>query len=131
MRRFAIILMFAAFLLPTILPLLALGQDPDAGLPMCCRRNGKHHCMMSMAERSELAAQASKSPLWKAPHERCPYCPASVVSDHPSRFFATNVHLEHASFFDRPSGVVQTESRRRISRDRSRQKRGPPALSLT
>jgi hypothetical protein len=33
--------------------------------------------------------------------------------------------------FAHPAGVVQTESKWRIARDRSRQKRGPPSRSAT
>ncbi|RXH57349.1 hypothetical protein GRAN_0659 [Granulicella sibirica] len=33
-----------------------------------------------------------------------------------------------ASLMTHPAGVAQTESKWRISRDRSRQKRGPPSL---
>jgi hypothetical protein len=44
MRRLLSILLLAAFALPLVAPLLALAQDPDAGLPACCRRHGQHHC---------------------------------------------------------------------------------------
>ncbi len=46
MRRLLSILLLAAFALPLIAPLLAFAQDPDAGLPACCRRHGQHHCAM-------------------------------------------------------------------------------------
>ena len=32
--------------LDSSLSLLAFGMTADAGVPACCRRNGKHHCMM-------------------------------------------------------------------------------------
>ncbi len=80
-----------------------------------------------MAERSLLTASDSQTPRWQAPVELCPYCPASL----PGYFHQEllNMPVAQAIFSDivsHPSGTVQTESRRRISRDRSRQKRGPP-----
>jgi hypothetical protein len=51
MRRLLSILLLAAFALPLFAPGLALAQDPDAGLPACCRRHGQHHCTMLRAQR--------------------------------------------------------------------------------
>ena len=128
MRRLLSIVLLAVFLVPLLAPLLALGQDGDAGLPACCRRNGKHHCMMSMAEKSQLA---SHDPQFQAPMEKCPYCPATPVSVHPDRSFTPEIaQAIFAEIVSHPAGTVQTESKRRIARDRSRQKRGPPVHFL-
>ena len=130
MKRLTAILLFMAFVLPLALPAFALGQGADAGLPACCRRNGVHHCAMNMAERAAFATNTSKSPHWQAPLERCPYCPASVASYHQQTLITASRQISADRFFSNPSGLAQTESKRRISRDRSRQKRGPPAVSL-
>jgi len=51
----------------------ALRPKSPNDLPACCRRNGKHHCMMSMSERSQIADRA---PAFSTPAEKCPYFPA-------------------------------------------------------
>ncbi len=132
-RRLLAILLFAAVFLPLILPAFALAQDADAGLPACCRRGGAHGCRMSMGEKAEqLRTPAGKAekPHWHAPHAACPYCPARSSSLHAGDLYLPTLLSSAALFFIRPTGTAQTESRRRISRDRSRQKRGPPVLSL-
>jgi len=126
MRRLLSIFLLAVFGLPLVLPLFALGQDADAGLPACCRRNGKHHCMMSMGERSQLASHDQQ---FRGPVEKCPYCPASLVASHPNPLAAPTAQAIFAQIVSQPTSAAQPESKWRIARDRSRQKRGPP-LSL-
>ena len=127
-RRLISILLLACFGLPLTLSMLAMGQNREAGIPACCRRDGKHHCMMSMAERGTLA---SDNPQFKAPAQRCPYCPRSVAPAQPNLFAApTRADAIYRNVVSHPTGVAQTESRRRISLDRSRQKRGPPAPAM-
>ncbi len=132
-RSLTAILLFAATLLPFVLPAFTLGQDPDTGMPACCRRHGAHHCMMSMSERDRSprgAAATSQGARWHAPAERCPCCPASAPSLHAQTLFAPTGPTFSEVFFGHPLGLAQTECRRRLARDRSRQKRGPPLVSL-
>lgn len=50
-RRCISMLLLLLFGLPFVSSLVAAsGLTPDAGVPACCRRNGVHHCTMSMAE---------------------------------------------------------------------------------
>ena len=127
MRKLLSIVLLAVFGLPLVSPLFALGMDAEAGLPACCRKNGKHHCMMSMAERATVSQRDMRI---SAPAEKCPYCPQLVTASHADPFMEPPVDAIFASLVSHPSGDVQMESMRRISRDRSRQKRGPPELSL-
>lgn len=128
MRKLISILLLAVFGLPFLLPMLAMGQDAEAGLLACCRRDGKHHCMMSMDERGKLVI--SHEPQFKAPTEKCPYCPSSVTPAQPNPLAAPPIEAAiYGDFFSHPAGFTQTETRRRISRDRSNGKRGPPTLS--
>ena len=126
-RKLLSILLLAVFGLPIFATLLASGQSVDAGLPACCRRNGAHHCAMRMAEAGQQGSGDSQEPRWKTPAERCPFCPASIVSaqHHDAASLPPERTMLRASF-SHPTGVVQTESKRRMARDRSRQKRGPP-----
>jgi hypothetical protein len=77
MSRITSIALLLVFSFSLIAPLLALGQTADANVPVCCRRNGKHHCAMSMAE--STAANQTRT-LVGAPPEKCPYCPSSMAT---------------------------------------------------
>jgi hypothetical protein len=44
----------------SLIPLQAFAADDEAGLPACCRRNGKHHCAVPPGEGS------SSDPAWQA-----------------------------------------------------------------
>jgi hypothetical protein len=127
-RKLISILLLAVFSLSLVLPLLAMGRDSEAGLPACCRRNGKHHCMMSMNERGDLVL--SHDPQFKAPAEKCPYWPGSVAPSQPNPLAVPpSAVAVYGYLLSHPTGVTQTEARRRISRDRSNGKRGPPTLT--
>ncbi len=81
---------------------------------------------MNMAEQGDSSGHHHVS----APVQKCPYCPKAVSAtslDHLGLGVSATMFSAAVSH---PAGIVQTESKRRISRDRSRQKRGPPALSL-
>ena len=130
LRRLLPILLLVAFVLPLFAPLLAFGQSAESGLPACCRRNGKHHCALSMAEKSHLAAHDS-APQWTAPKDRCPYYPASFASGQLHETLAApSTQAFYAQIVSHPTGVAQTESMRRIASERSRQKRGPPTFQI-
>ncbi len=122
-------LLLALYLLPAASPLFAMGDDAaDAGVPACCRRNGKHHCMMSMAERAQSAeTQGPRGPQLGTMQEKCPYCPAAMsVLPHFEVGGVPLAGLAWVRWYAHPLGRVQTECRRRLARDRARQKRGPP-----
>ena len=82
--------------------------------------------MMSMAERRQLA---SRDPQFQTPAEKCPYCPANVATVHGNTFVMLPAQAIFAEVVAHPAVAPQTESKLRISRNRSRQKRGPPSLS--
>jgi hypothetical protein len=126
LRKLIAIALLAFFGLPFASALFALTPKSEANLPVCCRRNGSHHCMMSMAERSSMQ---SDKPQFGAPVEKCPYCPGALTLGHQTNTFAVPSGQAVFAGLVGPTAVVaQTESKRRISRDRSRQKRGPPSI---
>lgn len=128
LRKLLAITLLVLFGLPLVQPLFALTARSEANLPACCRRGGKHDCTENMAERSQ---SASRDPQFQAPTEKCPYCPASVAVVHDNTFVPPIAQAVFAALIAHPGVVAQTESKLRISRNRSRQKRGPPAsLSL-
>jgi hypothetical protein len=74
---------------------------------------------------------AAKSSQLTSPMGKCPYCPATVGSgSHLALFVIGDRDADLVSLVSRPAGIVQTESKLRISQSRSRQKRGPPVFSL-
>ena len=126
MRRLLSILLLVVFGLPIALPMLALGQDAEDGLPACCRRNGKHHCLMSMAAHGKLV---SHDPQFRAPAEKCPFYPGGFTPSQPNPLAAPFAAILYGELVSHPAGLAQVEARLRISRDRSHGKRGPPTLT--
>ena len=108
----------------TALP--ALLTDPESGLPVCCRRDGKHHCaMIQMWERQHDNAGQSLN----AAARKCsmfPKSPAASFIDHSAP--PPNVAV-NGSVASHPPGRAQTEVLYRISHSRACQKRGPPSLA--
>lgn len=119
--------LLALFGLPFASSLLALTPRDAAKLPACCRIKGRHHCAMDAAQRSS----PQHDPAFSSPVEKCPFCPAALTATHaPGPLALPSAQTLAFGLAVHPHGVAQTESRYRIARDRSRQKRGPPALSL-
>jgi hypothetical protein len=125
LRRLLSILLLVVFGLPVVSPLFAMESMDQTRLPACCRRDGKHHCMASMSDRNGLR-QTTRA--FSTPTEKCPYCPSAVIAVHTDLLALPPAKAVFASLVSHPSGTAQTDSLRRISRDRSRQKRGPPSL---
>jgi hypothetical protein len=121
MRRFLAILLLAAFGLPAVAPLLALGQDTDANLPLCCRRNGAHHCTMGMAQDSNAPTASARCPSFPQPSAVAPSLTLTAL-------IATQPLLKLPSAT--PAAPARAETQRRISRERSRHTRGPPPDTL-
>jgi hypothetical protein len=116
-RAFAILLLLL-FSAPLIAPALAFPPD-NSQLPACCRRDGKHHCAMTM----EVGSIPSS---FHVVSERCPYSPFTHGPLMPQHAFAAPAD----STFSPASGPAaiarEAEAGYRISADRNRHKRGPP-----
>ena len=111
------------FLSPLVLPLFAASADPEASLPACCRRHGKHHCNMTMAMMAMLAA--SSGPVLTAPP--CPLYPSAPA---PMRivtaYFAAQLPPSIEIRRD-PAPPAPTLLRVRVLAITSQSTRGPPA----
>ncbi len=106
-------------------PLIAAtSSDPEANLPACCRRHGKHHCAMMDAF---LQATSSGTPQAGATPQHCPFYPHGVPPGS-LRFHAAPppAAAQFAQVASHPAIHAQTQAIYRLSLDRSRQKRGPP-----
>jgi hypothetical protein len=127
LRRLFSILLLAGLGLLVVSPLFALGTTEASRLPACCRRDGKHHCVASMADRGNLTQHGTQ---FGVPAEKCPYCPSALAVTHKELLALPTGDAIFASLVGHPSGVAQTKSMRPISRDHSRQERGPPVTSF-
>lgn len=111
--------------LPSALPLFAAGQA-DAGVPLCCRRAGKHHCTMQ-AEAAGAVRPTRGVREMRAAGEACPYRCAMLARAHVDLSYAGAASLRlYAAVVAHPAVQAQTESRWRVARERARGKRGPP-----
>jgi hypothetical protein len=128
-RRLLAILIAILVGLPTITPLFALSTGDDLSRPACCRRDGKHHCMLADMD---MSGPSSNRAGFNAPSvsERCPYGAKSVPSTSHPDWSLDTAQAVFAGVVAHPAVAPQTESKRRVSSDRSRQKRGPPASLL-
>jgi hypothetical protein len=120
MRRLLAILLLAAFGLPVAAPLLASGQDLEQSLPACCRRHGAHHCMMGTS--TNAPAVSTSCPSFPRQAAVAPHLKLTGLLATPPL-----LTLPIAT----PLVAARAETQRRISRERTRRTRGPPAALLT
>jgi hypothetical protein len=117
-RRALSISLLLILSLPLVSSLFAT-RTAGSTLPACCRRSGTHHCAM-LSEDDGSGEHAVRA--------RCPYTPgASAVLLLPS-FAPSTAASIFAGITRHPAISPQTAAQLRISFDRARQKRGPPAL---
>jgi hypothetical protein len=127
-RRLLSILLFWATLFPSFAPALTTGALAQSTLPACCRRGGQHHCEMSPEVRALLMHEDNGSVRIGAKPEQCPYRQRSLTATHLQTLTPGTGPTQAAFSLHEPSPAAQAECLRRISFDRSRQKRGPPTL---
>jgi hypothetical protein len=124
MRRLIAFLLLAVLGSAISAPLFAYSSAKANDLPACCRKNGKHHCMMTAA--GGLSSQASVS----AVPEKCPCFPKDSSPAVDTVSLLPNSTAFYAGALSHPACFAQVEAHYRISFDRSRQKRGPPVDRL-
>jgi hypothetical protein len=122
MRRALASLLLALFSFALILP--AVRADAASRLPSCCRRLGQHHCSMGSDPNPQEA------PALSAIQPKCASYPTTtaVPGSGNVAFFKSSQSFG-ASLLRYPSVEARTEAQYRVSFSRSRQKRGPPAVS--
>jgi hypothetical protein len=123
MRRSVAILLALVFSWILILP--AFAGSAESNLPACCRKDGKHHCMMHPESSSASAA------AFVAVGKKCPYFPNSTAAAHVETFTPALNQAVFAGTVWRPTVSPQTEAGYRASHLRSKQKRGPPSFLLS
>ena len=128
MRRFVSISLLLLFTLPLVSPLFA-ASTTDADVPVCCRRDGKHHCVMAkILERNSGNSSQDRTASLR---DRCPYnlaTPAAVnlpfVLHEAQATLLSEMVTESAS-------ITHADSIHRTLFDCSHQKRGPPSPILS
>ena len=102
------------------LPLVSsLFGTAEATVPVCCRRDGRHHCAMPPEESNQGSGV-------QVVREKCPYTPAAPAVVLLPSFKPSPLAMFFAGIAQHPAVFPQTDAQRRISFDRTRQKRGPP-----
>ncbi len=127
-RRLLSILLFWATLFPSFASALTSGAMGQSTLPACCRHGAQHHCDMSPEVRALLLNESNGSTRINAKPEQCPYRQRSLAASHLQTLTPAAGPTQAAFFLHELSPAAQAECLRRISFDRSRQKRGPPSL---
>jgi hypothetical protein len=120
MRRALAITIVLLFGFSLTAPLFAVGATD---LPQCCRRNGSHHCVGSATADPGSRAISTIAP-------KCPNWPKSTPAPRPNDLTSTQPQGISTPLYAHPAAAPQTEARYRVAFTRSRQKRGPPAISL-
>jgi len=121
MRRLLALLLLASFGLPVAASALALGQSSDVKLPACCRRNGAHHCAMQMGTPTGAPAFTAVCPHFPQPSTTAPSNTSAALAPPAQPVLLHLVAL---------TATHRADTQRRISRERSRHKRGPPSILL-
>ena len=123
-RRLLALSLLLLFSFPLVSPLLALSTNSDANLPICCRRDGTHHCQMKMQRTGTFTHQTVLSTI----STKCPFYPgpATLVRHHDARLHAST-HMV-AESVNRTAVKAPTYAHARIGLDTAWQKRGPPTL---
>jgi len=113
-------------------PLLAALPASDAArLPSCCRRQGAHHCAMSVRLLARMAQAATGAdPILGAP-THCPnypgYIPASLTTGH--ALLPSPVSLPVPALQDHAPTAGRNAAR--VGQIRTRTARGPPTAGLS
>jgi hypothetical protein len=121
MRR-ALAVLLVLLISPPLIPALGFGS-PEGKLPPCCRRDGKHGCAMKTGRKGEVPT--SNVDIVAAPQCES-YPPADATFAGPVLLVCPGPMLS-TPVLGLAGAVSQTEARYRISFNRARQKRGPPA----
>jgi hypothetical protein len=121
-RRLLALSLLLLFSFPLVSPLFALSTNSDANLPVCCRRNGVHHCQMKLQRSSTSTHQTTVTTI----STKCPFYPGSaILVRHNDAHAGTRLLAESV---DHTTVKAPTYAHVQIDLDTAWQKRGPPSL---
>ncbi|MBZ5675662.1 MAG: hypothetical protein LAP61_15585 [Acidobacteriia bacterium] len=107
----------------SLIPPSAFASDPEAGLPACCRRNGKHHCTMP------VEGPSSGPALHASPC--CSFPGTSGVTTSPKAGVLTAPVVSCVSHASTLAKRLEDVTPHPVLFHSPRQQRGPPAHSLS
>ena len=108
----------------SLIPPSAFASDPEAGLPACCRRNGKHHCSMMTGGSRGSGAALQSSP--------CQFFPnAKGVTALPNAGVLATPPVASVSLSSSTASPQATDAPYPVLFHSQRQQRGPPTLVLS
>ena len=119
MRRAIALTLLALFSWMLMAPLFA--RDAEAALPPCCRRHGKHHCMME-----RLLAMSGKPGGPPAVREHCPCQPSGGGAVQSRVYTASAPRLVETGLIQPSLLSERSETPRQFVFFRNHPKRGPP-----
>jgi hypothetical protein len=119
MRRAVALTLLALISWMLIAPLLA--PEAEASLPPCCRRHGKHHCMMQ-----RLLALSGKPGGPPALQEPCPCQPSGGGAVQSRVYTAPTLRLYEPGFVQPVSLPERSDTPRSIAVPAVPPQRGPP-----
>ena len=102
----------------------------DASLPACCRRNGAHHCAMSMQMVAMMARIADPRPSFSAPLT-CPLYPGLTMTILMPAHALTTAHTGLDIAPTLPFAPVFARAAAHSSPSREHSGRAPPASHLS
>jgi hypothetical protein len=120
MRRALAISLLFLFAMPFLSPILS-ASAAESSVPMCCRKGGRHQCGLMGSDTIQNAGIHRIG-------EKCPCAPATLSILLLPSFAPSTAASIFAGITRHPASSPQTDAQLRISFDRTRQKRGPPAL---
>lgn len=119
MRRALALTLLALFSWMLMAPLFA--PDAEAALPPCCRRHGKHHCMMQ-----RLLAMSGQPGGTPAVQEHCPCQPSGGGAVQSRVYTAEAPRLLETGLVQPAPLSERSENPRQSVLFRNHPKRGPP-----
>jgi hypothetical protein len=127
LRKLITILLLATFALPFLTALSAVGETPESRLPVCCRRSGAHHCMMSAEEIARLEDGQHVTTI----HSKCPLFPkATPAAHHQTPVLRLSIGFSGV-LSSRPAKHLRTHDWTRVALEGTPHKRGPPRICLS
>jgi len=129
MRRavcLGLILLFWLGPLAEILP-----ANAESRLPMCCRRQGAHHCSMSSSSMASMESQSSSgsAPALSAPSHCSNYPGWIFQSTGPIKALVASL-ASLPVLLAKPHSPAAIRAAARLSELRTRANRGPPAFDI-
>jgi hypothetical protein len=120
-RRLLAITLLILFGLPLITQLFAFTGSGESALPLCCRKNGAHHCMMRIPAPSNGGASIGNQ-------QHCPAYPAAVAPTRQNELSLTTTFVPRAEHRVHSTETMGSLARAHFLFDRSQQQRGPPSF---